>query len=101
LQNTSFANRQPDPAFQVSETVILSLTFAKLHQRPLVLSGWQQNHHFLDNLVLPNCQFILSFKCRLVSATNFWHFQETIANTPFGGQYYRRLIYPAAAPEAR
>jgi hypothetical protein len=29
LQKTSFANRQPDPAFQVSETPIFTLTFAK------------------------------------------------------------------------
>jgi hypothetical protein len=29
LQMTSFANRQPDPAFQVSETPIFTLTFAK------------------------------------------------------------------------
>jgi hypothetical protein len=29
LQKTSFANRQPDPAFQALETLFLPLTFAK------------------------------------------------------------------------
>jgi hypothetical protein len=45
-QTTSFANHQPDLAFQVSETVIFIPDFCKASSAVLVLYSWQQNHHF-------------------------------------------------------
>jgi hypothetical protein len=64
--------------FRYQKLLFLSLTFAKLHQRSWFYTAGNKTITFLDNLILPNCQFILSFQCRLVSPLIFGIFRRQL-----------------------